>query len=71
MSGERQIEVKASGTESVEITISRLVARARLVKVTNNLASGYGPVKIKYVMLRQCGSQSKYFRYCQHYDLEQ
>ncbi|NMB37500.1 MAG: hypothetical protein GX993_05615 [Bacteroidales bacterium] len=51
MSGERQIEVKASGTESVEITISRLVARARLVKVTNNLASGYGPVKIKYVML--------------------
>jgi len=51
MSGEKEVEVKASGTESVEITISRLVARARLVKVTNNLSAGYGTIKIKYVML--------------------
>jgi hypothetical protein len=51
MSGESQVEVKASGTESVEITISRLVARARLLKVTNNLSAGYGTIKIKYVML--------------------
>jgi len=51
MSGEKQVEVKSSGTESVEITISRFVARARLVKVTNNLSAGYGNIKIKYVML--------------------
>ncbi len=51
MSGENQVEVKASGTESVEITISRLVARARLMKVTNNLSAGYGTIKIKYVVL--------------------
>lgn len=51
MAGMSQVEVKASGTESVEITITRFVARARLVKVTNSLSAGYGPVKIKYVML--------------------
>ena len=51
MSGDKQVEVKSSGTESVEITISRFVARARLVRVTNNLSAGYGNIKIKYVML--------------------
>ena len=50
MAGYASCEVKSSGTNTT-VSVSRLVARVALQKITNRLPAGYGPITIDNVML--------------------